>query len=198
MTSDEAVDFDFDKLDTRMAEIWKWIRGWKGFYKVSTYGRIKSVERKVYDSGFRKCKNIASRILKRGRAKEEDYPNVALCRGGVAKTHEVHRLVAEAFIPNPLGLPEVNHKDGDKGNCHVWNLEWTTHAGNMAHASENGLARGGSNPGSSHPGSKLTEPIVIGIRKRKGRTKNAEEARRFHVSSVLIGLIRNRKAWKHI
>lgn len=54
----------------------------------------------------------------------------------------VHILVAEAFIPNPLNLPEVNHKDGNKQNCNDWNLEWKTHIGNLDHACKTGLRPG--------------------------------------------------------
>ena len=64
------------------------------------------------------------------------YDRVKLGESGMMR---IHRLVAEAFIPNPLNLPEVNHKDGDKKNNCVTNLEWVTHQGNMVHAVETGL-----------------------------------------------------------
>lgn len=65
---------------------------------------------------------------------------------GERKHHLVHRLVAEKFIPNPLGLPQVNHKDGDKSNNHVSNLEWCTQSFNMKHSFDAGLRKGGITP----------------------------------------------------
>lgn len=62
------------------------------------------------------------------------------CGGGFKR--DVHRLVAETYIPNPLGLPCVNHKDGNKRNNHVDNLEWVDHSGNMQHAAGLGLVKG--------------------------------------------------------
>lgn len=66
------------------------------------------------------------------------YPQVRLYKNGNGKTIKVHRLVANAFIPNPLKLPQVNHKDTNKENNAVENLEWITNADNMRHAFENG------------------------------------------------------------
>lgn len=67
------------------------------------------------------------------------YKNVGLYNEEKKETCRVNRLVAQAFIPNPLNLPEVNHLDGDKSNNNDWNLEWCTHAENMEHAGNHGL-----------------------------------------------------------
>ena len=102
-------------------EQWKSITGYEGLYEVSSLGRVKSLK---YD-----------KILKPGKV-GNGYLAVVLFRNGKGKTLKVHRLVATAFIPNPLGLPEINHKDENKTNNAKSNLEWcsrwyNTHYGTM-------------------------------------------------------------------
>lgn len=92
-------------------EIWKDILGYEGLYQVSNFGRVKSLK-------FGK-----ERILKLTKDKD-GYLIVNLYKNNKSKTFKVHRLVAEAFIPNPDNLPQVNHKDEDKSNNIVSNLEW--------------------------------------------------------------------------
>ena len=94
-------------------EIWCPIKGYEGLYEVSDQGRVKSLK-------FGKGK-----ILKPFRNKG-GYLRVGLCKNGEMKQCFVHRLVAKTFIPNPDNLPEVNHKDEDKENNSVQNLEWCT------------------------------------------------------------------------
>ena len=100
------------------SEIWKDIAGFEGFYKVSDKGRIYSVERK--DSRGQRC---GGRILKPKHSRG-GYLMVHLYKNGKMKAKSVHRLVAEAFLPNPNGLPQVNHRDEVKDNNNVGNLEW--------------------------------------------------------------------------
>ena len=92
-------------------EIWCPIKGYEGIYEVSDQGRVRSLK-------FGK-----ERILKPFRNKG-GYLLVGLCKNGEQKKCKVHRLVAQTFIPNPDNLPEVNHKDEDKTNNFVHNLEW--------------------------------------------------------------------------
>lgn len=98
-------------------EIWKDILGCEGLYQVSNFGRVKSFK-------FGK-----ERILKPGTNKY-GYLIVILCKNGKVKHFYVHRLVAEAFIPNPHNYPCVNHKDECKTNNNVNNLEWCTYTYN--------------------------------------------------------------------
>ena len=100
------------------SEIWKDIAGFEGFYKVSDKGRIYSVERKD-SQGQRR----GGRILKPKHSRG-GYLMVHLYKNGKMKAKSVHRLVAETFIPNPDGLPQVNHRDEVKDNNNVGNLEW--------------------------------------------------------------------------
>lgn len=110
------------------------------------------------------------------------------------KNHLVHRLIAKAFIPNPLGHPVVNHKDGNKENNEVNNLEWCTHSHNRFHASSLGLG----NVGRHHNKGKLNEIDVLVIRKLEGLKSSREVARMFSVNKSSIQRIWRRECWKTI
>ena len=94
-----------------MKEIWKDIKDYEGHYQVSNLSRVKSIK-------FGK-----ERILK-PVTDRHGYSIVGLWKNNKQKTYKVHRLVAEAFIPNPYNLPQVNHKDENPLNNNVNNLEW--------------------------------------------------------------------------
>ena len=119
-----------------MKETWKDVNGFDGRYQVSSMGRVRSVDFLTHNnrgSFIRKGKILASGTDNNG------YQTATLCVQD--KTHRVriHRLVAQAFIPNPDGKPEVNHIDGNKENNVVTNLEWNTYSENLIHAMEKGL-----------------------------------------------------------
>ena len=97
-----------------MKEIWKDIKDYEGLYQVSNWGRVKSIK-------FGK-----ERILKQHINIKGGYYYVCLLKNGKHKNYYVHRLVAEAFIPNSYNLPQVNHRDENKLNNNVDNLEWCT------------------------------------------------------------------------
>ena len=113
------------------SEVWKDVVGYEGFYKVSNKGNVRSVERRN-SRGYR----LAGRILKPGHD-NDGYLHVVLCKNGKRKTTTVHRLVAEAFIPNPESLPQVNHIDEVKDNNNVENLEWCDARYNSNHGTRN-------------------------------------------------------------
>lgn len=107
----------------------------------------------------------------------------------------VHRIIAEAFIPNPLGLSGINHKDGNKHNNAVNNLEWCDSKYNTAHSIQEGL----QNPiGQDNANSKLSEEQAREIKYNYLDISHSELGRRLDVSPVTIGNIRNGKSWKHI
>ena len=103
-----------------MIEEWRTIVGYEGQYEVSSYGRVRSLDR--YDRMNRFWKG---RILNLHTG-TGGYLFVGLSSNGNEKNYLVHRMVAQAFIPNPDNLPQVNHKDEDKSNNRVDNLEWCT------------------------------------------------------------------------
>ena len=108
-----------------MQEIWKDIEGYEGLYQVSNKGRVKSLSRLVVRVG--KPNYITKeKILKCSELKGTGYPAVSLGSNNNFKSMLVHRLVAQAFIPNPDNLPCVNHKDETRNNNDVRNLEWCT------------------------------------------------------------------------
>jgi hypothetical protein len=104
-----------------MQEIWKEIPGYNGYYQVSNLGRVKSVDRIVLNAGFEQYR--IGKILKQTK-QTTGYSTVNLCIKNIRKRFLVHRLVAEAFIPNPDNMPHINHKDENKRNNRVDNLEW--------------------------------------------------------------------------
>lgn len=134
-----------------MEEIWKDVHGYEGYYQVSNFGRIRSLDRDVVHRKTGGIKLMNGRFIK-SSVKKNGYMNIILSKEGVTKNHHPHRLVAQSFIPNPENKPHVNHKDGNKTNNYVENLEWVTRSENMIHASKTGLAKSGEN----HYKSKLT------------------------------------------
>ena len=113
-----------------MKEIWKDIKGYEGLYQVSNLGRVKSLERKVLRSEG-EYRTISERILK-PQTTLRGYQRIGLHYKGINKLFRIHRLVAQAFIPNPDNKPEVNHIDGKTSNNRVDNLEWVTAAQNFS------------------------------------------------------------------
>ena len=107
--------------------MWKPVIGYEGLYEVSDSGQVKSLP-KMCGRSKRSEKELKTFINSFG------YFKVNLFKNSHGKQHSVHRLVAEAFLPNPNHLPEVNHKDGNKFNNRVENLEWCTHSENAKHA----------------------------------------------------------------
>lgn len=83
--------------------------------------------------------------------KDDGYLKADLYKNGERSTKRIHRLVAEAFIPNPENKPDVNHKDGNKSNNSVYNLEWVNKSENMIHARDNGLLHPNPLRGDAHP-----------------------------------------------
>ena len=134
-------------------EIWKDIEGYEGYYMVSNMGRVKSVERTArIGRGYR---TVPERILKTCKT-VKGYLYVYLYKDGKAKWYRIHRLVATAFCENPEGYTEVNHKDENKQNNCMENLEWCSRQYNNTY---NGRAK--------KVAEKQSKP-VIAIEKRTG------------------------------
>ena len=109
-----------------MTEIWKPAKGFEGYYEVSNLGRIRSVDRVIYDT-VRHCNRLLNGKVLTQRDNGNGYKTVMFCKEHKLYNKYVHILVAETFLENPENLPTVNHKDEDKGNNVFTNLEWCTH-----------------------------------------------------------------------
>ena len=124
-------------------EIWKDVVGYEGHYEVSSYGRVRSVDRYVNtailhsDAVFRK-----GRLLKQNK-KRNGYLTVDLSKDNKVRTISVHRIVAVAFIPKIDGKNVVNHINLNKLDNRVENLEWVTNKENSLHAASHGVMYGG-------------------------------------------------------
>ena len=132
-----------------MEEVWKDIKGYEGKYQISNMGRVKSLN----------YRHTGKEGIMKGVADGYGYLQVKLWKDGKDKKYMINRLVAQAFLPNPDNLPEVNHKDEDKTNNKVENLEWCTRAYNLTY---NGRAE---KVGKKLRGRKLTEEHIKKISK---------------------------------
>ena len=124
-------------------EIWKPIKDFESSYEVSNLGNVRSIDRYVEYIGTNQThKKMNMKQFKKGKIlipalHKNGYFFVALPK----KQKSIHRLVAETFIPNPNNLPQINHKDGNKKNNNVKNLEWCNQSYNTQHAYDNNLIK---------------------------------------------------------
>ena len=170
-----------------MTEQWKPIAGYEDAYEVSSLGRVKSLARTRFNSKA----SLSSRVLVQSVG-GHGYPTVSLWKEGLPIKLCVHRLVACAFVPNPEGKPEVNHKNGIKTQVNVDNLEWTTYLENTTHAFAKGL-----NPvGSKRTQAKLDEADIVAIR-ASNFTQQAL-GKLYKVDPSLISRIVAGKRWHHV
>lgn len=159
-------------------EYWKCIKYGECRYSVSNMGRVKN--------------NTTGKILK-GRWSRKGYLFVSIYNGSRMSKKEcrIHRLVSEAFIPNPENKPQVNHINSDKQDNRVENLEWCTALENIHHAMSQGVMFGVK--------SQITKDTVINIRNEYAKNKNQSHlARSFGIPRGTIRDIITRRTWKHI
>ena len=168
-------------------EYWRDVANSDGLYRVSNKLRVRSMPRKIW------IRKQFTRIVKGGILKpgigSVGYREVRIKINGKGILKLLHRLIAEAFIPNPENKPEVNHKDGNKLNNEIENLEWVTHSEQRQHAYDTGLQIGAI--GSKSHTSVLTEEDIPTIRKRliEGDSQS-EIARDYGVhTSIIHGIV---------
>lgn len=172
--------------------MWKDIKGFEGLYQVSDTGKVKRISSEVTSITGQKY-IVPGRMLKTtltGRG----YPTVTLSKQGKVKRYYVHRLVAEAFIPNPENKPTVNHINGNKLQSNVENLEWSTYSDNNQHAYNTGLKASGEGQYKA----KLTEEDVKKIKKQGKYTTYQNIADEYNVSKATVRDVLTGKTWKNI
>ena len=170
-----------------MKEQWKIIEGTENRYEISNTGKIRSLN----------YKNTGETRELKPAPDPKGYLRTMILMGGKYKTVKIHRLVASAFIPNPEGKPQVNHKDGNKENNCVDNLEWSTNIANAHHAINNGLFKN-SYKATEAANKKRERPVIaIDENGREYEFPSISEASRQlnisrrHVQSVLKGTRNN-------
>lgn len=159
-------------------EIWKPVYNptYSNLYWVSSFGRLKSISRNI--------------ILRQQNS--VGYLKIRLCNNGENKTYLSHILIGRTFIPNPLNLPEINHKKGLRRDNRIWELEWSTSSDNIKHAFEIGLSK----KGEDHGISKLTNEQVLEIFNSKERRE--ELCEKYGVSITTVKSIKLGKTWGQV
>ena len=181
----KELNVKFEIIDND--EEWREIEGYDGEYKISNKGQVASLKRNNYY------------ILSPGRD-SQGYYTVALSKNGNTKSYLLHVLLAKTFIPNPENKPVVNHKDGNKINNNLDNLEWVTYKENNVHAYAIGLKK--PCQGTRHKSAKLNDEAVKFIRKYyKPYDKDFNRkvmAKLFNVSISVIGCLLSGKSYNNV
>ncbi len=170
-------------------EIWKDIEGYEGLYQVSNTGKVKSI-----------VMSMGRRVRELTQMKRSNHYE-GLCvhlynNDKKMKTYPIHRLVAQAFIPNPNNLPNVCHKDDNPKNNKVSNLFWGTTQDNVKDRQSKGRQARGE---SSAPGKLKNDQVLTILEEYTGKRGELERfAERFNVTRQAVWHIVHKKTWKHI
>lgn len=179
-------------------EKWKDVVLFEGFYMISTLGRLRNFSKEIFCSKNNSYSFFGAKILKKGIS-FHGYHQHVLTKNKVNSTKKIHRMVAEAFIPNPENKPCVNHINGIKSDNRVENLEWCNHSENALHAHKLGLIK--VPKGEKRGNSKLTENKVIAIRRLyriNPMVNQSGLSRKLGVSITIIHLVIKGKTWKYL
>lgn len=177
-------------MEVKEVEIWKDITGFEGIYQISNYGNVKSLER--ITQGEFGDRHLKEKLLKPFKT-YQGYNRITL-NLDKQKHFFVHRLVAEAFIPNTENKPFVNHKDGIRDNNYYKDLEWCTSSENMIHSID--ILKRPILKGEKIGNSKLKKEDILFI--RTSNLNGRELAKKFNVCFQLISNIKLNKVWKHV
>jgi hypothetical protein len=173
-------------------EKWANVNRFEGIYMVSNLGNVKSLAR-IIDYG--KIKALRPERILKHSVDSGGYKYCILSKGKVKKTIKIHRIVAEAFIPNPLNKPCVNHMDGKKQNNNLNNLEWCTHKENVVHAYKNNLNSGIKGEKSHLSKLKLADIKKIRSIYNKGGISQLNLGILFNISQTQVSRIVNNTNW---
>lgn len=177
-------------------EEWRDVVGYEGFYQVSNLGRIRSLDREIKHKNGKVFK--ANGKLLTITYSGNNYGRVILYKNGKNSAKLIHRLVAGAFIPNVNNLKEVNHKDLDKTNNAVQNLEWVSPKQNTQHAFGNRHIK--RYFGEDNHRAIVTEEVVLKIRQlhSTGKYRYKDIGEMFGVHASVVGYIVRRQTWRHV
>lgn len=173
---------------------WRDVVGFEGQYEVSRDGRVRRVAREMTRANGWPYRMKEIELAQVNSARGYKLVGLKVARK-TNRTFLVHRLVAQAFVDNPQGYPDVNHLDLDKLNNHASNLEWCTKAQNTQHATRGGRFHGRTNPNARF---KLQPEQVDEIHARLARGEYQDDiAAAYGVSQALISMIKRGQAWTH-
>lgn len=174
-----------------MAEIWRSVVGYEGLYEISNLGNLV----RISTFGGKPRRKLRAYALKKG------YRSYHMCANGVRKYRLAHIMVWQSFYgPIPYGV-ELNHKNGDRNDPSLDNLELTTRSQNIRHSFISLGKKTNFKPmiGTDNGCAKLTEAAVLKIRSlHASGERRIDIAKRFGVSAPLIGMIVKRQKWTHI
>lgn len=176
------------------SEIWKDIEECRGLYQISNKGRVKSVARVNVDSRGRRMP-VKEKVLKASVKRGYLQVNIRNHEGKKIFRH-VHRLVAIAFIPNPENLAQVNHKDFDKLNNDVSNLEWMSAKDNIRHFIDSDRC---TRKGEGSQFSAITESLAVSICEMlQSGAANLEVAENLETTVDVVSKIHSGQSWRHV
>jgi hypothetical protein len=176
-----------------MEEIWKDVVGYEGYYQVSNFGRIKSVDRIVnHISGRKRVKGLIMTPKNAGCG----YLKVDLSKNNKYKAEYVHRLVLKHFKGEDKLKPEVNHKNGNKTDNRLDNLEWVDSSENKNHAILTGLRK--IQMGQYASASKISDIDAYMIKYNLDFIVNKKVAEIYNIDVQIVRSIRANRTWKHI